>query len=57
MTKTPSEQCTDAGLESFAELVRLAPWPKQTLLDMYHNYPERFEWVVARAAQIKRETL
>lgn len=50
---TPSEQCKAAGLGSFAELVRLVPWPKRTLLDMHGKYPERFDFIVKHAAHVK----
>lgn len=49
----PSDICKAHGLASLAELVALAPWPKQTLLDMARRHPERFLWVVRAAVVAK----
>ena len=49
----PSDICKAHGLASLAELVSLAPWPKQTLLDMARRHPARFLWVVRAAVVAK----
>lgn len=48
---TASEKCKAAGLKNLAELIRLSPVPKQTLLDWYHK---KTEWFVMAINDVKQ---
>ena len=52
--KKPSEVCRLAGLDSFAELVRLTEMPENTLLRWFKTKPHAFKILVQGAAVEKQ---
>jgi len=42
---TPAKKAKQLGLNSLKQAIDLG-WPRSTLVDMFHNKPERFEIVI-----------
>lgn len=49
---SPSQQCKEAGLKSFVELVRISGMHESTLHHWYKNKPQQFACMVAGGAAI-----
>lgn len=52
---TPTEQCKAAGLKNLTELVNRGPWGKSSLIAMYHDYPKKFEVILAGVVFLKNK--